>query len=275
MSQPSLSPEITSGQRLYGDDFSPAQIEDWFESERRGYYDIADKEDYSYGYHALNRFHAFRFLKGRYHRCLAIGCAKGEEILPIADRLDEIIAIEPAEPWWSDRIGDTPARYMSPNESGDIPVEDASVDLVTCFGVLHHIPNVTHVLSEISRVLRPGGLALLREPSSAMGDWRLPRPGMTRNERGIGRAWMIRAAEGQGLEVVRAAHCDFGLFEKILSRFGVRSHNSMPVVMVDALVSKLFGWNNRYWRPTAVRKLAPGSVFYILRRRDTASVLKN
>jgi ubiquinone/menaquinone biosynthesis C-methylase UbiE len=30
--------------------------------------------------------------------------------------------------------------------------------------VLHHIPNVEHVLAELARVLTPGGLALIREP---------------------------------------------------------------------------------------------------------------
>lgn len=266
MSTESLPPEVISGRVLHGDDFSPAQISDWFEKERRGYYDIADRPDYAYGYHALNRFHGFGLLQGRYERCLAIGCAKGEEILPIADRIDEIVAIEPAEPWWSDRIGGTPARYMAPSESGDIALEDASVDLVTCFGVLHHIPNVSHVMREIARVMKPGGLMLLREPSSSMGDWRKPRPGMTANERGIGRDWMIRTAKGLGLDVVKAAHCDFGPFEKVLAPVGVTPHNSMPVVVADAAVSALLGWNNRYWRNGLVRKLAPGSVFYVFRK---------
>lgn len=266
MSTETLAPEVLNGSKLHGDDFTPAQIADWFEQERRGYYDIADNADYAYGYHALNRFHGYGLLKGRYRRCLAIGCAKGEEILPIADKVDEIVAIEPAEPWWSDQIGGTPARYMAPSETGDIALEDGSVDLVTCFGVLHHIPNVSHVMEEIARVMRPGALFLLREPSASMGDWRKPRPGMTANERGIPRDWMISTAERLGLEVVRAAHCDFGPMGRIAAPLGVKPHNSMPIVMADALISRLLGWNNRYWRPTALSKLAPASVFYVLRK---------
>lgn len=37
------------------------------------------------------------------------------------------------------------------------------VDLVTCFVTLHHIPYLQPILSEIVRILRPGGYLILRE----------------------------------------------------------------------------------------------------------------
>ena len=42
-------------------------------------------------------------------------------------------------------------------ESADIPVIDGRFGLVTCHGVLHHIPEPMPVLREFFRVLRPGG----------------------------------------------------------------------------------------------------------------------
>jgi ubiquinone/menaquinone biosynthesis C-methylase UbiE len=39
----------------------------------------------------------------------------------------------------------------------EIPLEDASVDLVHCSGVLHHTPDPAAILREFRRVLRPGG----------------------------------------------------------------------------------------------------------------------
>ncbi len=42
-------------------------------------------------------------------------------------------------------------------------IPDESLDLVTALVALHHIPNVGEVLTEISRVLRKGGLFLIRE----------------------------------------------------------------------------------------------------------------
>ena len=41
---------------------------------------------------------------------------------------------------------------------------DASVDRVICFDALHHVPNPADVLAEMSRVLRPGGIAGFAEP---------------------------------------------------------------------------------------------------------------
>lgn len=40
----------------------------------------------------------------------------------------------------------------------DLPFEDESFDLITCCDVLEHVNDVPKVISEISRVLRPGGV---------------------------------------------------------------------------------------------------------------------
>jgi SAM-dependent methyltransferase len=42
---------------------------------------------------------------------------------------------------------------------GPLPIETGSVDLVHCSGVLHHLPDPRLTLSELRRVLRPGGAA--------------------------------------------------------------------------------------------------------------------
>jgi ubiquinone/menaquinone biosynthesis C-methylase UbiE len=43
----------------------------------------------------------------------------------------------------------------------EIPLPDASVDLVWCERVLQHVPDAQAALEEVARVLRPGGRALL------------------------------------------------------------------------------------------------------------------
>jgi SAM-dependent methyltransferase len=42
---------------------------------------------------------------------------------------------------------------------GPLPIETGSVDLVHCSGVLHHLPDPHLTLTELRRVLRPGGTA--------------------------------------------------------------------------------------------------------------------
>ncbi len=46
-----------------------------------------------------------------------------------------------------------------------LPLGDMTVDVVTMFDVLEHIPNVSVYLQEVRRVLRPGGLYLFQTPN--------------------------------------------------------------------------------------------------------------
>lgn len=46
---------------------------------------------------------------------------------------------------------------------GAIPLPDNCLDLATCFMVLHHVDNMSAVLRQIWRVLKPGGQLIVRE----------------------------------------------------------------------------------------------------------------
>ena len=66
------------------------------------------------------------------------------------------VAVEAARPFF-DRCpeGGSCTRVLSPLSKIDLP--DRSADLVTCLTGLHHEPDVSGVLAELVRVLRPGG----------------------------------------------------------------------------------------------------------------------
>jgi ubiquinone/menaquinone biosynthesis C-methylase UbiE len=53
-----------------------------------------------------------------------------------------------------------PGRFIH-HDAESLPFEDESFDVVYSNGVLHHTPNTTAVIDEISRVLRPGGRAIV------------------------------------------------------------------------------------------------------------------
>lgn len=173
--------EHFSGERLYGDDFTEAQIAEWFEDEREGYFSLEPRASYSYGYHARNWRHGFRHLPERtFSDVLGIGSAYGDELKPILQHCKNVTILEPSDGFQNDRF-----NYVKPSPSGDLPFPCQSFDLITCFGVLHHIPNVGHVIEEMTRVLRVGGYILVSEPTHSMGDWNRPRKGLTKRERGI------------------------------------------------------------------------------------------
>jgi SAM-dependent methyltransferase len=278
---PSASEREILGETLYGDNFSSDQIREWYAQEVSGYFDllsnhykITDEDDqYKYEYFALNQFHAINRLMGRrFDTCLGLGCAAGHDIAPLAPVVKQFIAIEPAEKWWHNEIGGKPATYMAPSALGDIALDSASVDLAASFGVLHHIPNVSHVVAEIARVLKPGGIFVLREPISSMGDWRKARAGLTVYERGLPMKWFECMASAAGFEILACHTCMFGPLPALAKRLGISApYSKMSFVKLDWLVSEAFRWNARYRRDTLPKKFAPASAFWILERRTAAA----
>lgn len=64
------------------------------------------------------------------------------------------------------QITDLPNVTFGISGAQDIPLEDASVDVVFMFKSLHHVPLdlMDRSMREISRVLKPGGMAYISEP---------------------------------------------------------------------------------------------------------------
>jgi len=58
------------------------------------------------------------------------------------------------------------AEFMV-QDAAQLPFADESKDAVVIFGVLHHIPTWRQVVSEVYRVLRPGGRFFVEEPDGA------------------------------------------------------------------------------------------------------------
>ena len=262
---------IRNGLELHGDNFDAERINRWYEEESSyGYVDLVRQtnKDYSYGYHALNDYHAWKGLRSRqYGTCLALGCATGADVSPLAHLVDRYVAIEPAEKWWSAEIGGRPAEYIAPSPLGTIPLEDGSTDLAVALGVLHHVPNVSYVLREISRVLSPDGLIVIREPIHSMGDWSRERRGLTKNERGLPLPWLRETLKSVGLSIVQERLCLFPAIPRIARTFGLRhAYNSHVLTRLDALCSMITGWNLHYHRDSLWKKIAPRDVFLIARK---------
>jgi hypothetical protein len=70
-------------------------------------------------------------------------------------------------------------------------------------------------------VLAPGGLFVLREPNSSMGDWRKPRPGMTANERGPPLEWLEELVRAKRFTIVTGHVCMFNPLSMIARRLGI------------------------------------------------------
>src|SRR5688572_9834613 len=265
---PALAVEerFRSGRDLYGDDFDAEAIAAWFKDEEHAYANMWHDGAGEYAYHALNAWHGFRHLpKGMLGSVLAFGSAHGQELEPLVGRLQEVTLLDSAETFETPSIPGARVRREKAITSGDLPFGESSFDLVTCFGVLHHIPNVSHVVRELHRTLKPGGHLLLREPSTSMGDWTKARPGLTPRERGIPRAWMTDRLQQTGFLLLRSAPCHFSPLMALSNRMKFH-HGSAPLVRLDAYLSRLFAWNQRYVSERAWQKFRPGSAFYVAQK---------
>jgi len=264
-----------SGEALVGDDYGPTEIARWFEDERDAYARLAAKDPsaYRYGYHGLNRWHGFRHLdpRRRFAHACGFGSAFGDELLPLRERLDRVTIIDSSRKFENTVLDGVSASFIEARPSGEIAAEDGSFDLITCFGVLHHIPNVSFVLRELARCLRPDGVLLLREPTSSMGDWRRPRAGCTPRERGLPAGLFRRMIEDSGLVIEHRSHCVFPPFAALFARLGISVHAFRPTVVVDHALSALTARNYRYHRRTFFERFAPASEFFVCTRSKTLS----
>ena len=262
------------GKRLYGDDFNFAQIQQWYEHESEGYANLGnkDKSKHIYGYHVMNEVHGFKKLKrSNFESVLGFGSAWGDEFMPIIKKIKNITIIEPSDNLKADFLGNIRPNYIKPEIDGHLEFSSDSFDLITCFGTLHHIPNVSFVIKELIRVLKPEGYILIREPIVSMGDWNLPRPGLTKNERGIPVAFFDNLFKHEHVEIISREYCFTmtSFFQKLLGHLIKRPiYTYKWFVIFDKIFSYIMKSNVHYHAKNSVNKIAPSSIFYVIKKTN-------
>ncbi|HEU4319249.1 MAG TPA: class I SAM-dependent methyltransferase [Acidimicrobiia bacterium] len=102
---------------------------------------------------------------------LEVGCGQGHLTRALADRGINVIGID-ANPQ-AEAIANTPLVKCMRAEALDF--EDESFDFVVSVHAIEHIPDLDGALSEIARVLRPGGKAIFIYPAEPiMGMYAIP-----------------------------------------------------------------------------------------------------
>jgi demethylmenaquinone methyltransferase/2-methoxy-6-polyprenyl-1,4-benzoquinol methylase len=105
-------------------------------------------------------------------RALDLGCGTGVISLALAVRGFDVVGVDHSEDMLAiaeKKLAEghvAGARRFIVGDVRELPLADAQFDCVTCQGVLHHLPEMEACLSEIRRVLRPGGFFYISEPSS-------------------------------------------------------------------------------------------------------------
>ncbi|MDR2969019.1 MAG: class I SAM-dependent methyltransferase [Tannerellaceae bacterium] len=256
-----------TGNALWGDAFSLEEIKAWYNAEAEAYADLYGLDSVkTYGSHRADIFYGYKHLGKNtvFENVLGIGSSWGYEFLPVIDRIKHLTILESSTQTRSETLGKITPKYMQPNIDGTIDLPDACFDLITCFSVLHHIPNVTFVLNELFRVLKPGGYLLLREPVISMGDWRTARPGLTANERGIPKDYLLKIIEDANMTVVKKSCCSF--ISSFLIRNGFKHSDKKWYLYIDKFLSNLFAFNVHYHAKNKRQRISPMALFCVLKK---------
>jgi SAM-dependent methyltransferase len=104
----------------------------------------------------------------RYDRALEIGYGAGAVLLALAPAVGELFGIDlDADPGPVTELlaqrGHT--AKLGQGNVYELPFDDASFDLVVCFSVFEHLREFERGLTQVARVLRPGGQFLLGMPA--------------------------------------------------------------------------------------------------------------
>jgi ubiquinone/menaquinone biosynthesis C-methylase UbiE len=126
-----------------------------------------------------------------------------------------------------------------------LPVETASQDIVTLFDVLEHIDDEAASLSEIARVLRPGGILVLTVPAY---QWLWgPHDVLAHHRRRYTRTQLLRLLEPSCLQTLYASYFNTLLFPlAVVARFVERAsrrqtdEQSVPARPVNATLRTVF-----------------------------------
>lgn len=142
-----------------------------------------------------------------------------------------------------------PIRYVKgdlfPNDSDiekidatDIPFQDASFDIIIGNHILEHIPDHRKAISEMHRVLKSGGIAIVQTPYSELLHSNFEDEGINSDElrqffygqedhvRVFGKKQFLSTLEDLGFKLLLTKHSD--LFDSHEARyFGVNEHEDL------------------------------------------------
>lgn len=260
--------EYYSGNKLWGDDFNPEEIKEWYSLEENACFEIYDEgkkrmpnNDYmhwEFGYRwALKN-------RNSLGKVLGIGSGNGEEFRPVRKWIEHLYIVESAAGYFKN---DDTTTYAKAQVDGTLMFEDEFFDTAVNIAVLHHIPNVTDVLKELYRVLKKGGVCLIKEPITTLGPWHVQRKqGLAPCERGFPRKWLDQAVEEIGFREIHRTYFEFPPLRHVRDRGGIDTYNSAFWTGLDQIFCRLSGWNYSYHRESFFKKLAPSYVFLVLQK---------
>jgi ubiquinone/menaquinone biosynthesis C-methylase UbiE len=141
---------------------------DQYNDPKYNYQDYWVGRDYE---HAAEEMAVSRLLrKQHFEHAVDVGGGYGRLSKYLTKFADKVTLAEPSQQQLDIAkiyLQDTPAVSQRLLQAADLKMKDKSADLVLVVRVLHHLPDPSQELKEISRVLKPGGTFLLEFANDA------------------------------------------------------------------------------------------------------------
>lgn len=181
----------------------PAGHQQFYDRQYRGT-DYAPTDDRAIDFPIITRFVQEYGLAGK--KCLEVGCGRGV----YQDFVEDYTGVD---------IADTARAYLHKPffraSATELPFEDSTFDAVWTVWVLEHVPDCERALTEIRRVLKPGGIVCL-----------LP-------------AWQCRPWWAEGYPV--RSYSDFGLKGKLI-KASIPLRDSLAWRVADVMPRRAVRW---------------------------------
>ncbi|HEX8069182.1 MAG TPA: methyltransferase domain-containing protein [Pyrinomonadaceae bacterium] len=183
-------------------------------------------------------------------RVLDVGCGTGANLEMLARYGDaEGVDLSPAALAFCRARGLT---QVTEGAAEALPYSDETFDLVTALDVVEHLDDDVAGLSEMRRVLKPGGCALLFVPAFQWL-WGV-QDDVSNHRRRYTRTELCRAVTAAGLSVERATYANVTFLAPILfGRWLMRatgarpaSENNLNVAALNGLLGRVLG-AERHW----------------------------
>jgi SAM-dependent methyltransferase len=178
-------------------------------------------------------------------RILDIGCGTGANLEMLAEFGEaEGVDISPDALAFCRQRG---LQNVHQGEAEHLPYEDSSFDLVTALDVVEHLDHDVRGLSEMRRVLRPGGFALLFVPAF-MFLWGV-QDDVSHHRRRYTRATLQHAVRAAGFEIERFTYANITFFAPILlgrllmraTGFRPASENNLTIGALNGTLGRILG----------------------------------
>jgi ubiquinone/menaquinone biosynthesis C-methylase UbiE len=103
--------------------------------------------------------------RGRNLKILEVGCGDATFTRYLTELSDDVTAVDIAEAQLTENAKQLPkVKFQVQDLSEPMPFPDATFDVIWCSEVLEHLMDPTYALSEMRRVLKPGGIAMVTVP---------------------------------------------------------------------------------------------------------------